>query len=441
MVAIGRQRTFATPILMNTTPDLLVYRQGQETVVADENTRAKLHSSTDAAAAIQHALALAQNGGTVMLASGVWLLDRPLRLMGGATLAGRGHGTVLAAADAFAGDAAVIIEDAHAATLRNLTVSGFVGPGLTQGVILRRSPQCVLESVSVGGVREAGFLIEDNSFLSRVHGCIAAGNTRCGFLLRNNFKGTYGDFVPISVQDSLVYGGGKGFEFDRCIVANITGCSVYQTGNTAFHLYNMSNSVLISGCRTFQIGGDAYVSEESNEINLTGNIFCWHEGVGIRLRKVCWGTISCNNIIDTGSYNPNAPDCSVTFAEVGNRARPHEAIIMEESRGLVVSSNAIFNWHVCPPLAHAIREDEKCADNTYVGNNINYVAPGAEAILAAAKGGASIANNTVHAAQPHVHYYGQQTLLPPDQQKMQSFQPAITRKLIETIFGRPAAKS
>lgn len=416
------------------TRDSLVYFSDGEYRVVDQNTRANLHAGTGAADVIQRALDLARTrgGGNVELASETFLLERPLLLPSRTTLSGRGHGTVLGAANGFSGEAAVIAEDACAVGLRRLTISGLVAQTLPNGVVVRRSPQCVLDEVSVGGTAGAGFLIADNSALTQARGCIAAGNARCGFLLKENFRGAHGDFIPLAVQNCLVYGGGKGFEFDRCIVANVTGCSVYQTRGTAFHLYNMSNSVLISGCRTFQIGGDVYVSEESNEIAVTGNIFCWHEGVGVRLRKVCWGTITGNNIIDTGSHNPGAPDCSMTFAQVGARAKPTEGMVFEASRGLVVSANAIFNWHVCPPLAHAIREDEACADNTYVGNNVNYLA--GEAILARGQR-STIEGNTVHAEQPHVHYYGKQTLLPPDQQHIQSFQPKLTQELIERIFG------
>lgn len=397
-----------------------------------------LHAGTDATEAIQFALDLAgrHGGGEVRLASATYLLNRPLRLPSRTTLSGRGHSTVLGATKDFAGDAAILAEGAQAATVRRLTVSGLVLGALPNGVVFRRSPQCLLEAVSVGGTTGAGFTIEDNSALTRVLGCIAAGNTRCGFLFRENYRGTYGDFVPISAQDCLVYGGGKGFEFDQAIVVNITACTVYQTRGVAFHLYRMSNSVLISGCRTFQIGADVYVSEDSNEINLTSNIFCWHEGVGIRLCRACWGTISGNNIIDTGSYNPDAPDLTVTFAQLGERAKPTEGMILEATRGMVVSGNAFFNWHVCPPFSHAIREDAESADNTYVGNNINYVQ--GEPILSKGKG-ATIANNTVHAERPHVHYYRKQELLPPDQQMVQSFQPALTKRLIAEIFGEPAA--
>lgn len=190
--------------------------------------------------------------------------------------------------------------------------------------------------------------------------------------------------------------------------------------------------MLISGCRTFQIGADAYVSEESNEINLTGNIFCWHEGVAVRLTKVCWGTVAGNNFIDTGSFNPGVADQTVTFAQVGDRAKPVDGMVFDDTRGIVVSGNAFFNWHVCPPLAHAVVEDEESADNTYVGNNINYLV--GEAFVTRGQR-AVVADNTVSSAVPHVHHYGQQTLLPPDQQLIQSFQPDLTRGLIDEVFG------
>lgn len=416
--------------------DVLIYQHDGETIAVDEVSRARLLGGRSPAAVIQDALDQVgrHGGGEVRLASGTYLLDRPLRLAERTVLSGRGPGTVVGATETFAGEAAIVVEAVRGAGVRQLTVSALIGAQLDNGVILRRSPQTALENVAVGGTAGAGFIIEQNSILTQARGCIAAGNARCGFLFRQNYRGPYGDFVPVAAHDCLVYGGGKGFEFDNAIVVNVTGSSVYQTRGPAFHLHNMSNSVLISGCRTFQIGGDAYVSEESNEINVSGNIFCWHEGVGIRLRRVCWGTISGNNIIDTGSYNPDAPDLSVSFAQVGERAKPVEGMSFEETRGVVVSGNAFFNWHVCPPLAHAIREDAASADNTYVGNNLNYLA--GEPIVAAGSG-TTVANNTVHAERPHVHYYGRQQLLPPHDQKVQSFQPELTRRLISDLFGPP----
>ncbi len=414
--------------------DLLIHHDGGQTIAVDENTRARVTGGPNATAVIQEALDLVarHGGGRVQLASGSYSLDHALRLRDHTSLAGRGPATVLTGSDRFAGEAALVAEEAHAASVRDLTISSPAGSPLPNGLILRRSPQTVIENVSVGGTTGVGFVVEDNSILTQLRGCIAAGNERCGFLFRRNFRGTHGDFVPVAAHECLVYGGGKGFEFDNAIVVNVTGSSVYQTRGHAFHLHHMSNSVLISGCRTFQIGGDAYVSEESNEINVSGNIFCWHEGVAIRLQRVCWGTISGNNFIDTGSYNPNAPDLTVSFAEAGERAQPVDGMVLAETRGIVVSGNAFFNWHVCPPLAHAIREDTASADNTYVGNNFNYLA--GEPVVAAGRG-SLVANNTVHAERPHVHYYGRQQLLPPHEQKVQSFQPELTRNLITRIFG------
>lgn len=214
---------------MTASQDLLVHADGDQFVVLEEPARSRMHSQPDAAAAIQHALDAVNGagGGSVQLESGTYLLDRPLRVPSRTALAGRGHATVIGASRAFAGEAAVIVEESRAASVGRLTISGLIDGPLANGLVVRRSPHSLVDTVSVGGSQGAGFIVDDNSVLTQVRGCIAAGNARCGYLLKDNYRGPYGDFAPLSVQNCLVFGGGTGFELDRCIVANITGCSVY----------------------------------------------------------------------------------------------------------------------------------------------------------------------------------------------------------------------
>jgi hypothetical protein len=90
--------------------------------------------------------------------------------------------------------------------------------------------------------------------------------------------------VPNLVTNCIVYGGGKGIECSRTIVLNIVACVIYQSQDVAYYVGNTSNSVLISGCRSFQIGSHAVVADGSHEFNLSSNIFCWHEGHGMLVR-------------------------------------------------------------------------------------------------------------------------------------------------------------
>ena len=206
-----------------------------------------------------------------------------------------------------------------------------------------------------------------------------------GFFLEQLFGGGRGgDYVPNLLSDCTVYSSAKGFVLDRAIVINIIGCTVYQSSGYAYHLYNQSHSVSINGCRSFQIGSDAVVLETSNEVNLSGNIFCWQEGHGIVLKNARWGTVSANNVIDSGSINVFDPD-KIPFV-LKSDSRPFRAqpsagqhdnkkngiYLSDKSRGITITGNAIFNWPVALKLDHGIYEDSSCLNNLVTANNINY---------------------------------------------------------------------
>ena len=77
------------------------------------------------------------------------------------------------------------------------------------------------------------------------------------------------------------------------------------------------------------------------------------------LRRVDWGTVTGNNIIDSG---------------VRSRDRaPMVGVLLEEgTQGVQVVGNAIFNWGDQVPMKHGIFEGEGCSHNLLEGNNINY---------------------------------------------------------------------
>jgi len=140
------------------------------------------------------------------------------------------------------------------------------------------------------------FVVRENSFLCEVAGCRLAGNAEGGLLLRRLKKGRAGDYISNTVRNCLVYGGGCGIECDNAVVVNLLGCTVYQSGKTAFYLHDDTNSVLINECRTFQITGSAVRAVRSHELNVSGNIFCGHTEHGIVIEECSWGAIVGNNV-------------------------------------------------------------------------------------------------------------------------------------------------
>jgi hypothetical protein len=172
-------------------------------------------------------------------------------------------------------------------------------------------------------------------------------------------KGRGGDYVPNLVNNSFAYGGGHGFETNFAIVLNIVGCAVFQSKGYGFYIHSSSNSVLLSGCRTFQVEKDAVYVSNSAELNVSSSIFCWHRGHGIVMDNVQWATVSANNFIDNGVRARNG-----TFR--------NGVVIKNKSEGVQVTSNAIFNWGDQNPMEYGIVEDETSANNILANYNINY---------------------------------------------------------------------
>ena len=245
----------------------------------------------------------------------------------------------------------------------------------------------------VVGFKQFGIWLRASSFLCELSGCSVADNDSINIYLENLDQGRGGNWVPNLVSDCKVYGGGKGISLKKSIVVNIVGCLAYQTRGTAFSVTDYSCSVLISGCRTYQIQSDAVVVEDSHEINISSNIFCWHEGHGIVLNNVHWGTISANNVIDNGSINLvtqpfeseliRALEVDVRgekYAHKFHMTPPENAVIDNkngivltgETMGVTVSGNAVFNWQPAPHMDYGIIEHSTCSNNIISSNNINF---------------------------------------------------------------------
>lgn len=149
--------------------------------------------------------------------------------------------------------------------------------------------------------------------------------------------------------------------------------------SVGFYLHDQSNSTLISGCRTFQIQDDAVRVVDSHELNVSGNIFCWHDGHGIVLDNVIWGNVNGNNFIDNGHINIVPPDGNVTsyMVLVPDSLNVVDSLkngiyVTNGTKGVSFSGNAIFNWGSNAPLKHGIHEDATCSENVFTGNNINF---------------------------------------------------------------------
>ena len=407
--------------------DWRIARRDGRFKVVDAFDRRAGYASARAADGLQWAIDQAAGAGAeVRLCSGTFPLERPVRLRAKVVLAGAGTGSILLPAESFSGNALLVAEQADGFSIERLSVRGRNTLGL-DGIVLKRCGEARLVDVSVYRCGGYGIVIADGCLMTLTSQCVMAGNAKGGMLLRNlTTENRNANYPPNRVLACRVYRGGSGYECDHAILVDFTACTAFQTTGPAFHLHRISNSVLLTGCRAFQTSADAVLLEDSQELNLTGNIFCWQTGHGIRVKNGTWGTISGNEIIDSGSWNPGRPDSTTTFSNWNNRIVRADAIVLEGCKGFTLSANAVFSWPVAPPPDYGIREDAASSYNLIAGNMVNYVAK--QAILSEGKDSV-VGTNCV------VEKVGLLRGKPFDAEKMiQSFQPELMDAYIDKLI-------
>jgi hypothetical protein len=411
----------------NTTIALKIQPSSGYYQVIQQDNGELLFQEKDAGSALQKAIDLIPiQGGKILLSTGIYKLNSTVKLKSGISLEGMGFATVFDISGMDRDSVAFYLKDLNSVSLDNFAVKSNKNDSGVSGILADQCGSCNFFDLSFVNLGRYGIWLRNDTFLSEIRGCRFAGIKESGIFLENlNGQGRGGDFVPNLVSNCIFYGGGAGIECKYTIVLNIIGCLAYQTSRPAFYLHSNSNSILISGCRTFQIEDNAVVVDKSDEINITGNIFCWHDKNGIVLSDVTWGTISGNNIIDTG----NKPFVAVSKDQAREYWKPIPENmkdyqftgidIRNGSRGLTVTGNAIFNWNSNPPLNYGIYEDESCESNLISSNNINYFTE--KGVLS--KGQNSMAVSNLEVKDAHKG----------NNQKVHSFDPRVIQKFIDEI--------
>jgi parallel beta-helix repeat protein len=351
-----------------------IYKNEGITILRERYTGKIMHENAVDSEVFEHALELLSNdnGGRLDIGTGEFTLDRSLVAGNNVTLAGQGKHTKLLFTGQADNGTGILIKDVQDVEIVDLMILSR-DQNVRAGIVVDNSGSCHIRDSKIIGFSEHGVIFRNNTFFSTVEGCELGGNLISNILLEELAKeGKYGDFLPNTISNNMIVGGGKGIETKRAIVANIIGCTIYQTGDVGIHLHSISNSVLISGCRTFQIGGHAVLVEDSDELNVSSNIFCWHTGSGIVVKNSAWGTISANEFIDNGSYNPGVLNNTITFDEVSEPIELKDGVVLNNVSGFSVGNNAIFNWGVCPPMDNGIVEDASSYQNIISNNTINY---------------------------------------------------------------------
>jgi hypothetical protein len=339
-----------------------VYEKNGVTVALGKITGEELWKHADAATVLQSALSAAgeAGGGEVELQPGVFRLQEPLRLPSRTTLRGSGRGTRLVVDAADGEGVGVLAQGAKGAVVRDLAIHAGAEGTQRAGAVFDDCGDCQMIDVYAQDFAGCGLVVRNNSFLCEVRGCKLANNGEAGLRLEQLAdKGRVGDYIPNLVTNCIAYGGGHGFQTIRCIVANFVACQAFQVNRCGFRIEGVSNSVLLSGCRTFKIVGDAVSVEASHEFNATGNIFCWHRGRGIVLRDVSWACISGNEIIDSGSEMTGGD------AAIG-------VLLAGKTEAVQITGNTIFNWGGQGLMTYGVREEATCRNNAIVANNFNW---------------------------------------------------------------------
>lgn len=344
----------------------------------------KQYQSNDASEAIQWAANQFKNGGVVFLHRGEYIVKQEISIPSYVTIKGSDMSSVLTIAPKHATGVAFNIKNKNRVILKDFAIRSVKdNNGSKTAIIFNDCGDCVIDGLYIVGMKENGILFENNTFLSEVKNCRIAACANSAVLFEDlNAKGRAGDFVPNNISNCIIYQGNYGIVCSNAIVVNISDVTVFQSKNIAFNIIKKSNSVLITGCRTYQIQNDAVVVDDSHEINISSNIFCWTEGNGIILNAVKWGTVSANNVIDNGSINPYDPikDGAIATEDFKKKLRSPEdrrsiksgILLQNTTKGISVTGNAIFNWPATPKMKYGITEDATCENNTITSNNVNF---------------------------------------------------------------------
>lgn len=364
--------------------DFEVFRLENQYIVRGSVDQKKHFHSERSDKAIQWAANQLKNGGQIFLHSGTYILKSEIQLKSYVSLKGAGMGSVFIIDSDHRTGIGFNIIGKNRVILSDFALKSIKSNNKSKtGIIFDDCGDCLVDGVYIVGMKENGILFTNKTFLSEVTNCRIAACGGSSIKFENLAgQGRGGDFVPNNISNCIIYQGNYGITCNNAIVVNISNITIYQSKKAAFYLNKRSNSVLITGCRTYQIQGDAVIVEDSHEINISSNIFCWTEGNGIVLNGVKWGTVSANNVIDNGSINPFDPqkdslistnDYKKVLRSPDHRSSVKSGIILQnKTKGLTVTGNAVFNWPSTPKMKFGIVEDETCENNNIISNNINF---------------------------------------------------------------------
>ncbi len=353
----------SSPNRGSVTQSILVYRDGESFHALGAVDRRELFSSRYASEVLQKSLDLSasRGGGRVTIEPGVYPLSTTVVLKPYVSVVGAGNSTQLIVPRENKEGIAVLGERADGAMVADLLLDGDYkrNPDSAEGIVIDDSADVTLERLFARGFHKFGIHIRNNCAFLKLTGCTAGCNDMANFRmtkLSGSNDSRLGWFVPNLINNCYAYGGGHGFELNNCICQNVVGCETYQVKGVGFYINNYGTSNSLSGCRAFMGRKQAVFWENSDEMNITSGMFCWHEDHAIEVRNCTWGIIAGNDIMDTGA---------------GIGSTKHQIYLHTDVKSVQVTANCIFCWGDQYPSVSGIYEDEECRDNSFVGNVIN----------------------------------------------------------------------
>lgn len=370
--------------------DVCIFKEGDNYQLTGSIIKKKIGSFKTADQAIQYAINNMSEGGCIEILSGKYELKNTVYLANGIWLKGSGRRTEILVTTTDTTEVGIFGSGLKDVKVSDLSIVAIDTIQTLAGICFDHCGDCEIDNIYAEGFKKYGIWLRNNSFLCHINNCTAANNMRANIFTDSLFWSRAGEYMPNLITNCITYGGWNGIEINKSIVLNIVGCIVHQPENFGFFIHNVSNSVLVNGCRTYQTQNDAVVVEKSHEVNLTSNIFCWSRGKGIVLRGVDWGTISGNNIIDSGSERYGG------FSGVGDA---NGIELTDKCRCILVNGNNIFNWGGQGIMNYAVFEDESCENNLFSSLNINYYEKGG----VKSHGKNSVVSNIIQKSSPALH--------------------------------------
>ncbi len=349
-----------------------IYKNAEVLVLREKYSNETLKESLNASELFEYCFDLINNnnGGRVDIGPGEFLIDRPLDVPDNTSVTGQGRFTKLVFEGSF--ENALSIKDGMDVEISDILIV-CRDQSVSSGIVIDNSGSCVIKDAKIVGFNKYGVVFKNDTFISKIEGCELAGNIVSNiYFMKLDSAGRLGDYIPNTISNCMIVGGGKGIELNNAFLTNIISNSFTQCLDHAIHIHTQSNAIVVNGNHSFQIDGHSLLIENfAYEMNITGNMFSWQSGSAMVVRKSCWGSVTGNVFIDSG-FSPDAYNFTTYYSTYEGEYELRDAVILEDVTGYTVNGNTIYNWQVCPQLRNGIVEDSLCYKNIISNNIINY---------------------------------------------------------------------